>query len=77
MMRIPCPMEVRPLDPFREHGLSLVCFVFCVLYFVFCVLGRRLILGWKKSGFGRFGSKYGFEEFLQTKTITIKFNEVL
>lgn len=36
-----------------------------------------LIVGWKKSGFGRFGSKYGFEEFLQTKTITIKFNEVL
>lgn len=33
--------------------------------------------GWKKSGYGRFGSKYGFEEFLQTKTITIKFNETI
>jgi acyl-CoA reductase-like NAD-dependent aldehyde dehydrogenase len=37
----------------------------------------ELTLGWKKSGYGRFGSKYGFEEFLQTKTITIKFNETL
>ena len=36
-----------------------------------------LIVGWKNSGYGRFGSKYGFEEFLQTKTITIKFNAVL
>jgi len=33
--------------------------------------------GWKKSGYGRFGSRYGFDEFLQTKTITIKFNEPL
>ena len=41
------------------------------------LLKLLLISGWKKSGYGRFGSKYGFEEFLQTKTITIKFNEVL
>jgi acyl-CoA reductase-like NAD-dependent aldehyde dehydrogenase len=27
--------------------------------------------GWKESGWGRFGGRWGFEEFLQTKTIIL------
>lgn len=26
--------------------------------------------GWKSSGFGRFGGIHGYDEFLQTKTVT-------
>lgn len=26
--------------------------------------------GWKSSGFGRFGGTSGYDEFLQTKTVT-------
>jgi acyl-CoA reductase-like NAD-dependent aldehyde dehydrogenase len=26
--------------------------------------------GWKSSGFGRFGGMNGYDEFLQTKTVT-------
>lgn len=26
--------------------------------------------GWKSSGFGRFGGNSGYDEFLQTKTVT-------
>jgi acyl-CoA reductase-like NAD-dependent aldehyde dehydrogenase len=26
--------------------------------------------GWKSSGFGRFGGVSGYDEFLQTKTVT-------
>ena len=28
--------------------------------------------GWKSSGFGRFGGIAGYDEFLQTKTVTWK-----
>jgi acyl-CoA reductase-like NAD-dependent aldehyde dehydrogenase len=54
-------------------GIGLLTAVFRAVHINGMTVHDEAVLphgGWKSSGFGRFGGTSGFDEFLQTKTVT-------